>query len=58
MKTTIYLLRGGTKKTGYWYLPNYFNYRKSAKGYMSELIKDTKSQSRLKIIKFTSEEME
>lgn len=29
-KATIYLLRGGDKKTGFWFLPEYFNYKKRA----------------------------
>lgn len=56
MKTTIYLLLGGDKRTGFWFLPNHFNYKKSA-------IQFNKDRSRsgqfkkLRIVKFTSEEL-
>lgn len=29
-KDAIYLIEGGDKKTGLWFLPQYFNYRRDA----------------------------
>lgn len=54
MKTSIYLLMGGTPKTGIWFSPQHFNYKKSALKFLRAL---PKSSYKLKIVKFTSEEI-
>lgn len=44
--TTIYLLRGGDKKTGFWFVGPWFNYRKKAVEYRNRIHPD------LKVVKF------
>lgn len=51
--TTIYLIRGGDKETGFWFLPNYFNYKLSALNYL----KSIRGRNQLKVVKFTSENL-
>jgi len=51
MKITIYLIMGGQKKTGYWFLPKYFNYKKHAVKFRNTYYPS------LKVVKFTNEEL-
>lgn len=47
----IYLIRGGRKKTGYFLLPTYFNYRYRAVAYL-KMLNEAKNTAHLKIIRF------
>lgn len=45
---SIYMLRGGEKKTGFWLLPKVFNYKKNAVRFRNTYY------PKLKIVKFVS----
>lgn len=46
---TIYLLEGGDKKTGLFFLQNYFNYKRAAIAYRNEF------HPTLRVVKFIKE---
>ncbi len=58
MSASIYLLRGGNKRTGYFLLPQYFNYKKHAVKYRDQLNyqKTIEFYDELKVVKFVSVE--
>lgn len=57
-KTSVYLLCGGNKSAGYYFMPEYFNYKKSAIKMRDFLYSEGKPGLRkLKVVKFTSEEL-
>lgn len=58
MRATVYLIRGGDKKTGYWFLPGFFNHKREAVNRVKFICnRDPHAKKTLKVIKFTSEDL-
>lgn len=51
-KATIYLIRGGKKKTGFWFLPIFFNYRHKALEHLKRYPGPDGVEKTLTVIKF------